>query len=92
MAGADAVIADTWFSMGDSSTTRESRHNQLAPYQVTARLMDQAADDAIFLHCLPAHRGEEATAEVMDGPQSVIFDEAENRLHVQKAILKWCLV
>lgn len=89
--GADAVIADTWFSMGDTSTTRESRHNQLAPYQVTARLMDQANDNAIFLHCLPAHRGEEATAEVMEGPQSVIFDEAENRLHVQKSIIRWCL-
>lgn len=91
VAGADAVIADTWFSMGDTSTTRESRHNQLAPYQVTARLMDQANDNAIFLHCLPAHRGEEATAEVMEGPQSVIFDEAENRLHVQKSIIRWCL-
>lgn len=89
--GADAVIADTWFSMGDTSTTRESRHNQLAPYQVTARLMDQANDSAIFLHCLPAHRGEEATTEVMEGPQSVIFDEAENRLHVQKSIVRWCL-
>ena len=89
--GADAVIADTWFSMGDTSTTRESRHNQLAPYQVTARLMAEAAEGAIFLHCLPAHRGEEATAEVMDGPQSAIFDEAENRLHVQKSIIRWCL-
>lgn len=89
--GADAVIADTWFSMGDDPSARESRHNQLAPYQVTARLMEGAAPGAIFLHCLPAHRGEEATAEVMDGPQSAIFDEAENRLHVQKAILKWCL-
>lgn len=91
VAGADAVIADTWFSMGDDPTARESRHNQLAPYQVTARLMEGAAPGAIFLHCLPAHRGEEATAEVMDGPQSAVFDEAENRLHVQKAILKWCL-
>lgn len=89
--GADAVIADTWFSMGDDPKARESRHNQLAPYQVTGRLMEGAADDALFMHCLPAHRGEEATAEVMDGPRSVIFDEAENRLHVQKAILRWCL-
>ncbi len=89
--GADAVIADTWFSMGDTSSTRESRHNQLAPYQVTTRLMEQASENAIFLHCLPAHRGEEATAEVMEGPQSVIFDEAENRLHVQKSIIRWCL-
>lgn len=91
VSGADAVIADTWFSMGDDSAAREGRHNQLAPYQVTARMMEGADDAAIFMHCLPAHRGEEATAEVMDGPQSVIFDEAENRLHVQKAILKWCL-
>lgn len=90
VAGADAVIADTWFSMGDEPAARESRHNQLAPYQVDARLMAGATDGAIFLHCLPAHRGEEATADVMDGPQSAIFDEAENRLHVQKAILKWC--
>ncbi|MEM7524012.1 MAG: ornithine carbamoyltransferase [Pseudomonadota bacterium] len=90
-AGADAVIADTWFSMGDNESSRSARHNQLAPYQVNARLMAGAADGAVFLHCLPAHRGEEATAEVMDGPQSVIFDEAENRLHVQKAILRWCL-
>ncbi|MEO1611873.1 MAG: ornithine carbamoyltransferase [Pseudomonadota bacterium] len=89
--GADAVIADTWFSMGDDPNARESRHNQLAPYQVTGSLMAEAADGAVFMHCLPAHRGEEATAEVMDGPQSVIFDEAENRLHVQKAILRWCL-
>ncbi len=88
---ADCVIADTWFSMHDDDSVRESRHNQLAPYQVTARLMAGAAPHAVFMHCLPAHRGEEATAEVMDGPQSVIFDEAENRLHVQKAILRWCL-
>lgn len=91
VAGSDCVIADTWFSMGDSSSTREGRHNHLAPYQVTARLMGEANDGAIFLHCLPAHRGEEATAEVMDGPQSAIFDEAENRLHVQKSIVRWCL-
>ncbi|MEM7546303.1 MAG: ornithine carbamoyltransferase [Pseudomonadota bacterium] len=90
-AGVDCVIADTWFSMGDDPSARESRHNQLAPYQVTSRMMADADADAIFMHCLPAHRGEEATAEVMDGPSSVIFDEAENRLHVQKAILRWCL-
>lgn len=89
--GADCVIADTWFSMHDDDSVREGRHNQLAPYQVTAELMAGAAPHAVFMHCLPAHRGEEATAEVMDGPQSVIFDEAENRLHVQKAILRWCL-
>lgn len=95
VAGAEAVIADTWFSMGGeaevNTAARNSRHNQLAPYQVTARLMAGAAPGAIFLHCLPAHRGEEATAEVLDGPASAVFDEAENRLHVQKAILKWCL-
>ncbi|WP_340109134.1 ornithine carbamoyltransferase [Pikeienuella sp. HZG-20] len=90
-AGADAVITDTWFSMGDENAARQSRHNQLAPYQVTEELMAQAAPGALFMHCLPAHRGEEVTAEVLDGPHSVIFDEAENRLHAQKAILKWCL-
>ena len=89
--GADAVITDTWLSMGDVGEARERRHNLLRPYQVDEALMAQAKPDAVFLHCLPAHRGEEATAEVMDGPQSVIFDEAENRLHVQKGILRWCL-
>ncbi len=91
VAGADLVVADTWVSMHDSQSTKERRHNQLRPYQVNAELMAQAKDDAIFMHCLPAHRGEEVTSEVMDGPQSVIFDEAENRLHAQKAILRWCL-
>jgi ornithine carbamoyltransferase len=75
--------------MGDDEGTR--RHNLLGPYQVNARLMAQAKSDAIFMHCLPAHRGEEVTAEVIDGPQSVVFDEAENRLHAQKGILAWCL-
>ena len=87
--GARGVVTDTWVSMGDDPA--ESRHNLLAPYQVNARLMAQAAPDAIFMHCLPAHRGEEVTAEVMDGPQSVVFDEAENRLHAQKGILAWAL-
>lgn len=86
---ARAVITDTWVSMGDDQA--ESRHNKLKPYQVTTDLMKQAKEDAIFMHCLPAHRGEEMTAEVIDGPQSVVFDEAENRLHAQKAILGWCL-
>ncbi|WP_413720967.1 ornithine carbamoyltransferase [Silicimonas sp. MF1-12-2] len=89
--GADLVVTDTWVSMHDSQTTRERRHNQLRPYQVNERLMVHAKDDALFMHCLPAHRGEEATNAVMDGPHSVIFDEAENRLHAQKAIMRWCL-
>ena len=89
--GADLVVTDTWVSMHDSQTTRERRHNQLRPYQVNERLMAHAGDDALFMHCLPAHRGEEATNGVMDGPHSVIFDEAENRLHAQKAIMRWCL-
>ena len=69
----------------------QNRHNLLAPYRVTAALMRSAAPDAIFMHCLPAHRGEEVTAEVIDGPQSVVFDEAENRLHAQKGVLAWAL-
>ncbi len=89
--GADAVIADTWLSMHDDVTARDRRHNQLKPYQVTAELMAHAKPEAIFMHDLPAHRGEEVTSEVFDGPQSVVFDEAENRLHVQKGILRWCL-
>ncbi len=85
---ADLVTTDTWVSMGDADA--EARHAALAPYQVDDALMQKAKDDALFMHCLPAHRGEEATASVMDGPQSVIFDEAENRLHCQKAILLHC--
>ena len=87
--GADAVVSDCWVSMGDEEEGR--RHNLLAPYQVNAKLMGAAAKDAVFMHCLPAHRGEEVTDEVIDGPQSVVFDEAENRLHAQKGILAWCL-
>jgi ornithine carbamoyltransferase len=87
--GASAVISDCWVSMGDEDEGR--RHNLLAPYQVNARLMSRAAPDAVFMHCLPAHRGEEVTDEVIDGPQSVVFDEAENRLHAQKGVLAWCL-
>jgi ornithine carbamoyltransferase len=86
---ADCVVSDAWVSMGDEDATK--RHNLLAAYQVNARLMAEADKDAIFMHCLPAHRGEEVTDDVIDGPQSVVFDEAENRLHAQKAILKWCL-
>jgi ornithine carbamoyltransferase len=86
---ADCVVSDAWVSMGDDDATK--RHNLLKPYQVNARLMGLAKKDAIFMHCLPAHRGEEVTDEVIDGPQSVVFDEAENRLHAQKAILAWAL-
>ncbi|MEZ5768265.1 MAG: ornithine carbamoyltransferase [Paracoccaceae bacterium] len=89
--GADLVVTDTWVSMHDALSTRERRHNLLRPYQVNRRLMAKAGDDALFMHCLPAHRGEEVTDAVMDGPQSVVFDEAENRLHAQKAIMRWCL-
>jgi ornithine carbamoyltransferase len=89
--GADLVVTDTWVSMHDPQSARERRHNQLRPYQVNAALMAQAKPDALFMHCLPAHRDDEATSEVMDGPNSVIFDEAENRLHAQKAIIRWCL-
>ena len=87
--GADCVVTDTWVSMGDKNGAR--RHNLLKRYQVNARLMAKAKPDALFMHCLPAHRGEEVTDEVIDGPQSVVFDEAENRLHAQKGILAWCL-
>jgi ornithine carbamoyltransferase len=87
--GADCVVTDTWVSMGDREAKR--RHNILKPYQVNAALMAKAKPDALFMHCLPAHRGEEVTDEVMDGPQSVVFDEAENRLHAQKGLLAWCL-
>jgi ornithine carbamoyltransferase len=89
VAGADCVVTDTWVSMGDKDG--EKRHNLLKPYQVNARLMALANPGAIFMHCLPAHRGDEVTDEVIDGPQSVVFDEAENRLHAQKGILAWCL-
>src|SRR5687767_6430282 len=89
VAGADCVVTDTWVSMGDDENAR--RHNLLKPYQVNARLMEKAGKDTIFMHCLPAHRGEEVTADVIDGPRSVVFDEAENRLHAQKGILAWCL-
>jgi len=86
--GCDCVVTDTWISMGDKNGQR--RHNLLKRYQVNARLMARAKPDAIFMHCLPAHRGDEVTDEVIDGSQSVVFDEAENRLHAQKGILAWC--
>ncbi len=87
--GADCVVTDVWISMGDND--EKKRTEALRPFQVNGRVMAQAAKDAIFMHCLPAHRGDEVTAEVIDGPQSAVWDEAENRLHVQKAILAWCL-
>ncbi len=89
VAGADAVVTDTWVSMGHKDAAARAR--VLQPYQVNETLMALAARDAIFLHCLPAHRGQEVTDAVMDGPRSVVFDEAENRLHAQKGILAWCL-
>jgi ornithine carbamoyltransferase len=85
--GADCVITDCWVSMGD---TEGNRHNLLRPYQVNEGLLRRADKQAVFMHCLPATRGEEVTNEIMDGPQSVVYDEAENRLHAQKAILAWC--
>ena len=89
VAGARCVVTDTWVSMSDDPN--ESRHNLLAPYRVTSRLMTHAAPDALFMHCLPAHRGEEVDADVIDGPHSVVFDEAENRLHAQKGVLAWAM-
>ncbi|TMJ45206.1 MAG: ornithine carbamoyltransferase [Alphaproteobacteria bacterium] len=89
VADADCVVTDTWISMGDEANV--NRHNMLAPYRVDEYLMTHAKPDAIFMHCLPVKRGEEVTAGVIDGPQSVVWDEAENRLHVQKGILAWCL-
>ena len=89
--GADLVVTDTWVSMHDPQSARERRHNQLRGYQVNDELMSHANDNALFMHCLPAHRDDEATSSVMDGPHSVIFDEAENRLHAQKAIMRHCL-
>jgi ornithine carbamoyltransferase len=86
--GADVVITDTWVSMGD--TDHDERLDALEPYQVDDRLMDEAASDAVFLHCLPAHRGEEVADSVIDGPRSLVIDEAENRIHAQKSILAWC--
>ena len=91
MRDADLVVTDTWRSMHDLQSARERRHNQLRPYQVNKELIAHARPDALFMHCLPAHRDEEATSEIMDGKNSVIFDEAENRLHIQKAIMRWCL-
>ena len=90
MAGADVVVTDTWVSMGD--TDHDERVEAFEPFQVDEALMDEAASGAAFLHCLPAHRGEEVTADVIDGPQSVVWDEAENRLHVQKALMEYLVL
>lgn len=89
VSGADAVITDTWVSMGDADY--DARMRALEPYGVDEALMARAAQGAVFLHCLPAHRGEEVTDEVIDGPRSLVWDEAENRIHAQKAVLAWCL-
>ncbi|MCW8836126.1 MAG: ornithine carbamoyltransferase [Rhodospirillales bacterium] len=90
VAGSDCVVTDTWVSMGDSDG--DLRRKRLAPYQVNEALMARAQKDALFMHCLPAHRGEEVTEAVIDGPCSVVWDEAENRLHAQKGVLTWCLM
>ncbi|BBD36045.1 ornithine carbamoyltransferase [Aminobacter sp. NyZ550] len=87
--GVDTIVTDCWVSMGQEHRARG--HNVFLPYQVNSDLMKHAKPDALFMHCLPAHRGEEVTDEVIDGPNSVVFDEAENRLHAQKAVLAWCL-
>ena len=89
--GADLIVTDTWVSMHDTQTEAKLRHKQLLPYRVDEALLAKAKPDALFMHCLPAHRDEEVTSSVLDGPNSVVFDEAENRLHVQKAIMRWCL-
>lgn len=88
VAGADVVVTDTWVSMGDQD--KDARLAALGPYQVDDALMDRAAADAVFLHCLPAHRGEEVTDAVLDGVRSLAWDEAENRIHAQKSVLAWC--
>ena len=88
VAGADIVVTDTWISMGQAHADRKLQ--AMAPYQVSESLMAEAKGDAVFLHCLPAHRGEEVVDAVIDGPQSAIWDEVENRLHAQKAVLLWC--
>ena len=87
--GADLIVADTWVSMHDEKAA--AKHNLLQPYQVNERLLAEAKSDALFMHCLPAYREQEVTSEVLEGPKSVIFDEAENRLHAQKAVMRWCL-
>ena len=87
--GADCIVTDTWVSMGDKDAP--VRHNLLQPFQVNDHVMSLANPDALFMHCLPAHRGEEVSESVIDGPQSVIWDEAENRMHAQKGVLAYCM-
>ena len=89
--GADLIVTDTWVSMHDTQTEAKLRHKELLSYRVDEALLAKAKPDALFMHCLPAHRDDEVTSSVLDGPNSVVFDEAENRLHVQKAIMRWCL-
>jgi ornithine carbamoyltransferase len=91
LSGADCVVTDVWVSMQDDDKRPEYRHNLLRSYQIDDAAMALAKPGAIFMHCLPAHRGEEVAASVIDGPQSVVWDEAENRLHAQKGILLWCM-
>ena len=91
VSGADCVVTNAWVSMGDEDKRAEWRHNLLRSYQVDDRVMAMAKPEAIFMHCLPAHRGNEVTDSVIDGPQSAVWDEAENRLHAQKGILFWCM-
>ncbi|RYE00902.1 MAG: ornithine carbamoyltransferase, partial [Sphingomonadales bacterium] len=86
--GADVIVTDTWISMGQAHA--ETKLAAMMPFQVDEALMALAKPDAKFLHCLPAHRGEEVTPQVIDGPQSLIWQEAENRLHAQKSVLRWC--
>ncbi len=85
------MATDTWGSMHDPESAKERRHNQLRPYQVNEQLMTRARPDALFMHCLPAHRNDKVTSAAMNGPHSVILDKAENRLHAQKAVMRWCL-
>ena len=91
VSGSDVVVADTWVSMGKESEAEARAEQVFAPWRLDADLLDQAAPDAHVLHCLPAHRGQEITTEVIDGPRSLVWDEAENRRHVQKALITWLL-
>ena len=86
-AGADVIVADTWVSMGQAHA--DAKMDAMMPFQVNDVIMEQAKSDAVFLHCLPAHRGEEVMPSVIDGPQSLVWDEAENRIHAQKSVLRW---